>query len=72
MQNKKISNKTTRILGIDPGYGRLGIAIIEKENSKETLLHSECFETSAKLTHSQRLLLLGEKVKEIIEEYKPS
>jgi crossover junction endodeoxyribonuclease RuvC len=65
MQNKII-------LGIDPGYGRIGIAILEKSRKGEQLLHSECFETDSKLPHFNRLFLIGEKVKEIIEEYKPN
>ena len=37
-----------RILGIDPGYERLGIAIVEKTTGKEALVYSECFQTPAK------------------------
>lgn len=68
MRNKKIS----RILGIDPGYGRLGIAIIESKNKKPKLIHSECLETSAKLEHSMRLGLVLKKIKEIIKKFKPN
>ena len=61
-----------KILSIDPGYERLGIAVIErKPREKEILLHSECFKTSAKLPHHERLTLIGEKIKEIIKKYKP-
>jgi len=59
------------ILGIDPGYGRIGIAVIEKTNRGENLIHSECFETDAKLEHSKRLLALGEKIKATIKKYSP-
>lgn len=61
-----------RILGIDPGFERLGIAIIEKEkNMKEKLLFSECFKTSAQIPFSERLILLGDEVKKIIKKYSP-
>jgi crossover junction endodeoxyribonuclease RuvC len=62
-----------RILGIDPGFERLGIAILEKEkgDKKERVLFSECFKTSAKLEFSERLNLIGKRIKEIITEYKP-
>lgn len=62
-----------RILGIDPGFERLGIAILEKNKSdkKEHVLFSECFKTSAKLEFADRLKLIGEEVKKIIKEYKP-
>lgn len=69
MLNKKTSDI---ILGIDPGYGRVGIAIIEKTNRGEDLMHSECFETDGKLPHSQRLLLIGEKIKDTIRKYEPN
>lgn len=60
-----------KILGIDPGFERLGIAILEKNGKKETVLFSECFKTSAKLEFSERLNLIGEEVKKIIKKYGP-
>lgn len=61
------------LLSIDPGFERLGLAIIEKEGrNKEALLYSECFKTSAKLPHHERLRLIGNKIKDVIEEYKPT
>ena len=62
-----------RILGIDPGFERLGIAILEKSkgDKKEKVIFSECFKTSSKLDFSERLRLIGEEVKKIIKEYKP-
>jgi crossover junction endodeoxyribonuclease RuvC len=60
-----------RIIGIDPGYERLGIAVIEGERTKETLLHSECFKTSASLPFAERLLLLGTHFEKIITQYSP-
>ncbi len=60
------------ILAIDPGYERLGIALLEKLlKQKEVLLYSECFKTSAKIPHHQRLALIGDKIKEIVKKYKP-
>ena len=62
-----------RILGIDPGYERLGVAILEKNKNdrKEKVIFSECFKTSAKLDFPERLNLIGEEVGKIIKEYKP-
>ncbi|MFA7216542.1 MAG: crossover junction endodeoxyribonuclease RuvC [Candidatus Paceibacterota bacterium] len=61
-----------KILSIDPGYERLGLAILEKEGkNKEILIYSECFKTDKKLPHHQRLTLIGNKIKEIINKYKP-
>ncbi len=62
-----------KILGIDPGFERLGIAIIEKNKKikKETVLYSECFKTSAKLKFEDRLCLIGGKVGEVIKDFSP-
>jgi crossover junction endodeoxyribonuclease RuvC len=61
-----------RIISIDPGYERLGIAIIEKVNgAKEQYLFSKCFQTSKTLPHANRLALIAEEVKSVIEKWKP-
>jgi crossover junction endodeoxyribonuclease RuvC len=61
-----------RILGIDPGYDRVGIAILEKEKGgKETLLHSECLQTSVKDDFYNRLGQVGAKIAEVIAAYAP-
>lgn len=61
-----------KIISIDPGYERLGVAIIEKlPKQKEILIFSECFKTSAKLPHHARLALIGNRIREVIEKYKP-
>jgi len=61
-----------KILSIDPGYERLGIAIIEKEQGKkESLLFSECFKTDAKNPFEERLLEIGNKIEELIIEHQP-
>lgn len=62
---------TSIIMGIDPGYGRIGIAVLKKEKGREVLIHSECFETDNKLPHHKRLLLIADIVKRVILEYKP-
>ncbi len=62
-----------KILGIDPGYERLGVAILEKNkgDKRERVLFSECFKTSAKLEFNERLFLIGKEVRKIIKKYKP-
>ena len=62
-----------KILAIDPGYERLGIAVLEKNkgDKKETLLFSECFKTKTTNTHPERLLLLGQELEKIILKYVP-
>lgn len=62
-----------KLLAIDPGVERVGIAVLEKDTSgKEILLYSDCFKTSAKLPHPQRLALIGSELKKIITTYNPT
>jgi crossover junction endodeoxyribonuclease RuvC len=61
-----------KILGIDPGYDRLGIAVIEKpKKGKETVLYSDCLQTSSKDTIYVRLNAVGTEVARIMDEFKP-
>jgi len=60
-----------RIIAIDPGYERMGVAILNKDGSKEELVYSECFQTSSKIPHEERLKLIGLEIEKIIKEYKP-
>ncbi len=61
------------IIGIDPGYERIGIAVLEKNkgDKKEVLLYSNCFKTSGKLPLPERIFLLGAEVESVIKKYKP-
>ncbi|MEK7501521.1 MAG: crossover junction endodeoxyribonuclease RuvC [Patescibacteria group bacterium] len=62
-----------KILGIDPGYGRLGIAVIEKTaKQKETVLYSACFSTSKKETIYWRLNEIGKEVVRVMDKFKPT
>jgi crossover junction endodeoxyribonuclease RuvC len=65
------SNGVKRVLGIDPGYGRLGWAVLEGNRAKQQLVDCGCFETKAGLSVPQRLRLLFEEVVRLVEEYRP-
>lgn len=60
-----------RVLAFDPGFERLGVAIMEKQKGKEVLLYSSCVQTAAKLPFSERLRQLGEAAEALIEEWRP-
>jgi len=61
-----------RVLSIDPGFERLGVAVIEKkEKAREQLIYSSCFKTSSKLPFPKRLYAIGEEIEKIIKKYKP-
>jgi crossover junction endodeoxyribonuclease RuvC len=59
-----------RIIAVDPGYDRLGIAILEKKD-KEKVIFSECFETSKNDLFENRLFAVGTRFLDLIEMYKP-
>ncbi len=62
------------ILAIDPGYERLGIAVLERneKTKKDQLLFSECFKTLSSSIFSERLRLIGEEIDLVIKKYKPT
>jgi crossover junction endodeoxyribonuclease RuvC len=67
------SARTRRVLALDPGYERLGIALLERnEKRKEIVLHSECFRTSAKIPFAERLALIGARLTEVIAQFQPT
>jgi crossover junction endodeoxyribonuclease RuvC len=62
-----------RILGIDPGYGRCGVAVVEKRpNHKEEVLYSNCIETSASLDFTARLHAVLTSVRTVCTEHQPT
>lgn len=61
-----------KILAIDPGFERIGIAILEKKRGeKDKLIYSSCFKTSAKIPFHERLTLIGQEVELMIKKYQP-
>ena len=66
----KITNQ--RVMGIDPGYDRLGIAIMEKDPRGEKLIFSTCLTSDKKVDFSQRLWQLGKEIEKIIKKHQPT
>lgn len=62
-----------KIIAIDPGYDRVGVAILEKkpQESKEILIFSTCITTDKKKDFYQRLTEIQEKLIKYIEKYDP-
>ena len=59
------------VLGIDPGYDRLGVALVKKDSGKEELIFSDCFVSSSKDTLGDRLLTVGNELEKLIKNYQP-
>ncbi len=61
-----------RVLAVDPGYDRLGVALLEKENNKEVLIYSSCIETNSSDELSVRLVHIGTELQKLIDTYHPT
>jgi crossover junction endodeoxyribonuclease RuvC len=59
-----------RILAIDPGYDRMGIAVIEGDPSKPTYIWSDCI-IPPKGAKEDRLSVIFKRVTAAIEEFSP-
>ncbi|MBI3985256.1 MAG: crossover junction endodeoxyribonuclease RuvC [Candidatus Levybacteria bacterium] len=60
-----------RILGIDPGIGRCGWAVIEIEGQKLTVKDYGCIETEAKIGKEKRLEIVHKEILRLIKKYSP-
>lgn len=61
-----------RVLGIDPGYDRLGLALIEQAHGeREKVIFSTCLTAPRTLDFNERLWLLVNKVEDIIKRRRP-
>jgi crossover junction endodeoxyribonuclease RuvC len=65
MQNK------FRVIGIDPGYDRNGVAVIEKDTTKDVLIFSTLITTEKKASMEERLFDLCTQLETIIKKEKP-
>jgi len=66
-----VSN-TLRILAIDPGYDRCGIAVVEESAGVPVIVHSACITTSKTLSHALRLSSLYTAITGLITEWQPT
>lgn len=66
-----MQNNHTRILAFDPGFERLGVAVVEKQSGKEVLLYSACIRTSAALPFAERLGQLGAATEALFAQWSP-
>ena len=60
-----------KILGIDPGIGRMGWGIVRVENGKLRVENYGCIETEANSPVTDRLKIVYEEVTRFITEYTP-
>src|SRR3989339_101813 len=60
-----------KVLGIDPGTGRMGWGVLVKEGGKESLIDCGCFETPARSELPSRLNSIFEFLSHLISQHQP-
>jgi crossover junction endodeoxyribonuclease RuvC len=60
-----------RVLAVDPGFGRCGIAIVDNESGKPNVVYSSCIETPSGLAFNERLASVGGEIARLIDEFGP-
>lgn len=66
-----MDKKTKTILGIDPGFGRMGYAVIDQLGDKQTIREMGCLETDKETPYHKRLHQMGTNLTKIIQKNKP-
>lgn len=61
-----------KTLAIDPGYDRIGVAVVEKENNKEVVLFSVCVTTDKTKTIHERIFDACTQIETIILAHTPN
>ena len=59
-------------MAIDPGYDRLGAAVLEPKAPQPTLLFSACLTSRRDQTLAERLLALGDELEKVITRWRPT
>lgn len=61
-----------KVLAVDPGYDRLGVAVIEKQAGKEVLLYSGCIETDKQQSLDTRIHAAGRAFAQLLHTHRPN
>lgn len=62
---------TRTVLAVDPGFDRIGLAVMTLEGDKPKLLFSQCIKTDSKAERPERLFSIGRRIKEAIKKWQP-
>jgi len=60
-------------IGIDPGFGRLGCAVLKKQGENGLkIVKADCIKTKTGLGHEKRLLFIINELEKIVKKFKPA
>jgi len=60
-----------RVLGIDPGLARTGVAVVEGARGNLQLCHADCLETGADEADARRLAALLDSIERLVAAHRP-
>ena len=60
-----------RVISVDPGYDRIGVAVLEYIEGKEKLIYSCCIQTNKSHTLLDRLQDMGQQFTSLLETHTP-
>jgi len=66
-----MSIEQKKILGIDPGYGRMGYAVILATGTKMELIETGCIETQKTEKHERRLAQIAVRIRDLFDTHNP-
>ena len=64
--------KELRVLAVDPGFGRAGVAVIARVRGNDTLLYSTCIQTASAAPFPKRLHVVVETIAALLATYRPN
>jgi len=60
-----------KVLAIDPGYDRVGVAILDNSTGKDSVVFSTCLLTDRTAEFNDRLLSVGNSVETLLAKHQP-
>lgn len=63
--------KDKTILAVDPGYSRLGYAVVRTNSREKEFVEAGLIETNSKTNWDERVLKIGKELERIFTKYKP-
>ncbi len=70
--SQNCTDLSMRVLAIDPGYDRLGVAVLDRNPNNGTLIHSSCITSEKSAPLPERIERVGAQLLAIMEEYAPT
>lgn len=60
-----------RVIALDPGYDRLGLAVMDNSGGVDTLIFSTCLSSDKTSSIPERIATLGQQFATLLETYQP-